>query len=144
MERLSVAESLRRRDKRRRRGWTVVVGHEVRWVRCKSATFHPVWDLFLIRIGELLSRERNGHFRAWPWPSSRLYCGLLEIIAFAPAILTRPSCFQLPLCVSACTLAQTHLSRQLVDSSSSFVSFNLSPCNVESWFCGLFSWKINR
>ncbi|KAK1123669.1 hypothetical protein K0M31_008367 [Melipona bicolor] len=30
MERLSVAESLRRRDKRRRRGWTVVVGHELR------------------------------------------------------------------------------------------------------------------
>lgn len=30
MERLSVAESLRRKDKRRRRGWTVVVGHEVR------------------------------------------------------------------------------------------------------------------
>lgn len=32
MERLSVAETLRRKDKRRRRGWTVVVGHEVRWV----------------------------------------------------------------------------------------------------------------
>ncbi|XP_061934773.1 cAMP-specific 3',5'-cyclic phosphodiesterase isoform X9 [Apis cerana] len=31
MERLSVAESLRRKDKRRRRGWTVVVGHEVRF-----------------------------------------------------------------------------------------------------------------
>lgn len=30
MERLSIAESLRRKDKRRRRGWTVVVGNEIR------------------------------------------------------------------------------------------------------------------
>lgn len=37
MERLSIAESLRRKDKRRRRGWTVVVGNEIRWVEHKSA-----------------------------------------------------------------------------------------------------------
>lgn len=30
MERLSMAEVMKRKDKRRRRGWTVVIGHEVR------------------------------------------------------------------------------------------------------------------
>lgn len=30
MEKLSLAEVARRKDRRRRRGWTVVVGHEVR------------------------------------------------------------------------------------------------------------------
>ena len=31
-KKVDFAETLRRKDRRRRRGWTVVVGHEVRYV----------------------------------------------------------------------------------------------------------------
>lgn len=88
MERLSIAESLRRKDKRRRRGWTVVVGNEIRWVEHKSAMLQ-LFSAIRIKIRQLLSGESNSYFRASQLPRWCLYYEQLGIITFVLGILIR-------------------------------------------------------
>ncbi|KAH0550692.1 hypothetical protein KQX54_020562 [Cotesia glomerata] len=70
MEKLSLAEVARRKDRRRRRGWTVVVGHEVR-LRLQ----------LLVRLG--LSVEVAERDERWP---------LLGLAPSSYSVLLRGSC----------------------------------------------------
>lgn len=83
MERLSVAEALRRKDRRRRRGWTVV-GHELRWVWQIARKFgHPssqgMWYSFAAGINDQV-RSRDGI-------AARVYMRQEENVFFEAKIL---------------------------------------------------------